>query len=225
MKKLLVIAPHPDDETLGVGGTIKRFSEMGWNVSVVTVAAHMPPLYSKEVFETTIRESKAAHQVLGVTESVYLDKPAVLLGDIPLHEFNALISEQVDRVSPDVLLVPFYDRHVDHRMIFDACMVAARPVNRGRNIKLVAAYETISETHWNAPHIEPGFVPNFCIDITNQIDAKLEAMRCFQSQLHEFPGARSIESLSALALFRGSQAGYGYAEAFHVIRMGAELFL
>jgi len=114
---------------------------------------------------------------------------------------------------------------VQGRLNATSVMVAARPVNRGRNMKLVAAYETISETHWNAPHIEPGFVPNFCIDITNQIDAKLEAMRCFQSQLHEFPGARSIESLSALALFRGSQAGYGYAEAFHVIRMGAELFL
>lgn len=225
MKKVLVIAPHPDDETLGVGGTIKRLSDASYSVAVLTVAAHMPPLYPKEVHETTIRESRAAHKILGVGESIYLDKPAVFLGDIPVSEFNRLILDQVAKLAPDILLVPYYDRHIDHRMIFDACMVAARPVGAGKNIKLVAAYETISETHWNAPHIEPNFTPNFCVDITGQIDDKLAAMECFSSQLHEFPGPRSVEALKALALFRGSQAGYGYAEAFHVIRMGAELFM
>ncbi len=225
MKKVLVIAPHPDDETLGVGGTIRRFVDTGYSVSVLTAAAHMPPLYAAEVHETTVRESRAAHRILGVGESIYLDNPAVMLGDIPLHEFNSMILDHVKRFAPDILLMPYYDRHIDHRNIFDACMVAARPVGVGKNIKLVAAYETISETHWNAPHIEPNFTPNFCIDISNQIAAKLEAMSCFESQLHEFPGPRSVEALKALALFRGSQAGYGYAEAFHVIRMGAELFL
>jgi N-acetylglucosamine malate deacetylase 1 len=225
MKNVLVIAPHPDDETLGAGGTIKRFAETDYRVTVLTVAAHMPPLYSEEVHQTTIRESRAAHKVLGVHESIYLDKPAVQLGDIPVTEFNGLIQEQMSRLAPDILFMPFYDRHVDHRMIFDACMVAARPVGAGKNIKLVAAYETISETHWNAPHIEPNFVPNFCVEISGQIESKLGAMECFKSQLHEFPGPRSVEALKALALFRGSQAGYAYAEAFHVIRMGAELFL
>lgn len=225
MKKVLVIAPHPDDETLGTGGTIKRFSDAGYNVTVITVAAHMPPLYSEEVHQTTVRESKAAQAILGVSESIFLDRPAVFLGHIPVHEFNGLIVDQVNSIEPEILLIPYYDRHIDHRQIFDACMVAARPVGAGKKISLVAAYETISETHWNAPHIEPNFTPNLCVDITGQIDAKLEAMACFKSQLHAFPGPRSVEALKSLALFRGSQAGYGYAEAFHVIRMGAELFL
>ena len=225
MKQVLVIAPHPDDETLGVGGTMRRMAESGWSVTVLTVAAHMPPLYSEEVHQTTVRESRAAHKLLGVSESIYLDRPAVFLGDIPISEFNGLILDQVNRIAPDILLMPYYDRHIDHRQIFDACMVVARPVGVGRNISLVAAYETISETHWNAPHVEPNFTPSFCVDISAQIDAKMEAMKCFESQLHPFPGPRSIEALRALALFRGSQAGYGYAEAFHVIRMGAELFM
>jgi len=225
LKKALVIAPHPDDETLGVGGSIKRLADSGYQVSVLTVAAHMPPLYTKEVHETTVRESRAAQNVLGVHEGIFLDNPAVMLGDIPLHEFNSMILNHVQRISPDVLFVPYYDRHIDHRMVFDACMVAARPVGPGKDIKLVAAFETISETHWNAPHIEPNFTPNFFVDITAQIDAKLEALSCFNSQLHEFPGPRSIEALKALALFRGSQAGCGYAEALHIIRMGAELFI
>jgi len=225
MKKALIIAPHPDDETLGVGGTIKRLSDSGIAVSVLTVAAHMPPLYSAKVHETTVREARAAQNILGVSEGIFLDNPAVLLGDIPVPEFNKMIGEHVDRIRPDILLMPYYDRHIDHRMVFDACMVAARPVGSGTNIKLVVAYETISETHWNAPHIEPNFTPNFFVDITGQIDAKIEAMSEFQSQLHPFPGPRSVEALRALALFRGSQAGYGYAEALHIIRMGAELFL
>lgn len=225
MKKALVIAPHPDDETLGCGGTIRHLADSDVTVHVVTVAAHMPPLYSKEIHEQTVRESKAAQEVLGVASQVFLDNPAVLLKDVPTAELNGTILDQVERIRPDILFIPFYDRHIDHRAVFDACMVAARPVGVGRSISLVAAYETISETHWNAPHIEPAFIPNFCVDITDQIDKKIEAMNCFKSQLHEFPGPRSIEALRALALFRGSQAGYGYAEAFQVIRMGAGLFL
>jgi LmbE family N-acetylglucosaminyl deacetylase len=225
MKKVLVIAPHPDDETLGAGGTIRKFADAGHEVSVLTVAAHMPPLYSAEVQETTTREARAAQKVLGVKNSIFLNKPAVYLNDIPTAEFNAVVVDQVAALTPDILLIPFYDRHIDHRLIFDACMVAARPVGPGKNVSLVAAYETISETHWNAPHIEPNFIPNFCVDITDQIDAKLIAMSCFASQLHEFPGPRSVEALKSLALFRGSQAGYAYAEAFYVIRMGAELFI
>jgi LmbE family N-acetylglucosaminyl deacetylase len=125
----------------------------------------------------------------------------------------------VDRVQPDVMLIPYYDRHVDHRLIFDAAMVASRPVGAGRSIKLVAAYETLSETHWNAPHLEPNFTPNWCIDITDFIDVKVGAMCCFESQIHPFPMPRSAEALRALALFRGSQAGFGYGEGFHLLRM------
>jgi N-acetylglucosamine malate deacetylase 1 len=225
MKKILVVAPHPDDETLGTGGTIRRFVDGGHNVTVLTVGAHMPPLYTDETHQTTTRESKAAQQILGVNRSVFLNKPAIYLSDIPVPEMNALILDHIAEVEPDILLVPYYDRHIDHRKIFEASMVAARPVGPGRKISLVAAYETISETHWNAPHIEPNFTPNLCIDITDQIDTKIDAMACFESQLHSFPGPRSVEALRALALFRGSQAGYGYAEGFQVIRMGVELFI
>ncbi|MGD9630437.1 MAG: PIG-L deacetylase family protein [Pyrinomonadaceae bacterium] len=225
MKTALIIAPHPDDETLGAGGTIRRLADAGYRVAVVTVAAHMPPLYTAEVHERTVAESKNAQAVLGVRDSVFLDRPAVCLGEIPTAEFNKLIQDQVDAFSPEVLLIPFPDRHIDHKLIFEACMVAARPIRGGRKMNLVAAYETISETHWNAPHIEPTFIPTLCVDISEVMGLKMEAIRCFESQLHAFPGPRSIEALRALALFRGSQAGYGYGEAFHVIRMGSGLFI
>ena len=218
--RLLVVAPHPDDEVLGTGGTVARFAANGGEATILTVAAHMPPLYSKDTHKQTIAEARKAHALLGVHESVFLDKPAVLLGQTPMHELNGLIVDVVKRVAPDVLLVPYYDRHVDHRVIFDACMVAARPIGFGARISVVAAYETLSETHWNAPYVEPNFTPSWVVDITEFVDTKIQAMRCYESQIHAFPAPRSAEALRALALFRGSQAGFGYGEAYHVIRMG-----
>ncbi len=225
LRRMLVVAPHPDDEVLAAGGTIARFARAGGEVTVLAVAAHMPPLYPKAVHETTIAEARRAHALLGVKQSIFFDNPAVFLSRIPTHELNASILKVVTEVGPDVLLMPYLDRHVDHRVVFDAAMVAARPVQAGARIKLVASYETLSETHWNAPHLEPNFVPNWCVDITDFIDLKLQAMSCYASQLQHFPQPRSLEALKALALFRGSQAAMGYAEAFHIIRMttGPEL--
>ena len=219
--RLLVVAPHPDDEVLGVGGTMARFARAGGEVTVLTVAAHMPPLYSEADHQRTLREARQAHDLIGVHESAFLNNPAVFLGNIPVSEFNKSIGDVIDRVVPDVLLLPYYDRHIDHRLIFDAVMVASRPVKTGKEIKVVAAYETLSETHWNAPHLEPNFTPNWCVDITDTIDTKLQAMACYESQVHPFPAPRSIEALRALALFRGSQFGFGYGEGFHIIRMTA----
>lgn len=222
-KRILVIAPHPDDETLGVGGCLAKCAAAGGQTAILTVAAHKPPLYSEERHATTIAEARQAHARLGVGHSVFLDFPAVTMEELPTPEFNRAIQGRVEEFHPDLLLIPYPDRHLDHRRIFDAAMVAARPINTGRGIRLLAAYETLSETHWNAPHIEPSFTPNWVEDITGTIDVKLEAMRCYQSQLHAFPGPRSMEAVRALALFRGSQAGFAYGEGFHVIRMTSYL--
>lgn len=219
--RMLVIAPHPDDEILGVGGTMARFSRAGGKLTILTVAAHMPPLFTDAVHRQTVAEGQRAHALVGAHKSIWLDKPAVFLNDIPVSAFNKLILDAVNDVKPHILLIPYYDRHIDHRIIFDAAMVASRPVGNGKGIQIVAAYETLSETHWNAPHLEPNFTPNWVVDITDTIDLKLQAMSCYESQVHPFPEPRSIEALRALALFRGSQAGFAYGEAFHIIRMTA----
>jgi N-acetylglucosamine malate deacetylase 1 len=217
--RVLVIAPHPDDEVLGAGGTIARAVKLKSEICVLTVAAHKPPLYSEEAHQTTLREAAAAHKVLGVQQSIFLDLPAVQLGQFEMADFNRRILNVVVDFQPATVLIPYPDRHVDHRVIFESAMVATRPVRDGRRIKLLAAYETLSETHWNAPHIEPNFTPNMCVDITETIEAKMAALKCYASQIYEYPGPRSLEAASALALFRGSQAGVGHGEAFQVIRL------
>jgi LmbE family N-acetylglucosaminyl deacetylase len=218
-KHLLVIAPHPDDEILGVGGTMAKLVKAGVGVTVLTVAGHRPPLYTEDAYQRTVREAKEAHQIIGVGRSLFLDLPATTLGAMKTHELNGLIARAVQEVRPTMVLLPYPDRHVDHRIVFDSALVATRPVNKGTEIEIVAAYETLSETHWNAPHIEPNFTPNWVCDITDTIDCKLKALSCFASQIPPFPGARSVEALRALAIFRGTQAGFGFGEGFHLIRM------
>ncbi|WP_114993554.1 PIG-L deacetylase family protein [Synechococcus sp. UW179A] len=219
VKSVLIVAPHPDDEVLGCGGAISYFSQKNYEITVLTVAAHMPPLYSKEVHEITVSEAQKAHQLLGVENSIFLDFPAVMLSQIDIASFNKSICDVVVKVDPQILFIPFYDRHIDHRLIFDSCLVASRPIRPNANLQLLACYETISESFWNAPGIEPQFTPNWFLDITAHIDSKCNAMLCYQSQVSLYPGPRSVEALRSLALFRGSQHGFAYAEAFHIIRM------
>ena len=218
-KRVMVIAPHPDDETLGVGGTIAKYSAQCAEVFVLIVSGHLPPLYSREDYNKTVFEAKSAFELLDVAQSEFLEIPATMIDDQPRHEVNEEISRVVNDFDPNIVFCPYPDRHVDHRLVFDSVMVATRPVGVGRNIEIVATYETLSETHWNAPHIEPNFTPNWVVDISNHIEKKLDALRCYKSQISDFPGPRSIEAVEALAKFRGTQAGFGYGEGFHIVRM------
>ena len=218
-KRIVVVAPHPDDETLGAGGTIAKYAEQGDEVFVLMVSGHLPPLYTRDAYETTVKEARKAFQILGVASSQFLEIPATMIGQEPVHVLNQRIAEVIQRRAPQIVLCPFPDRHIDHRLVFESVMVATRPVGAGRGIEMLAAYETLSETHWNAAHIEPAFVPNWVVDISAQMPRKLEALSCYASQIPAFPGARSVEAVDALARFRGTQAGFGFGEAFQIIRL------
>jgi LmbE family N-acetylglucosaminyl deacetylase len=158
-KRILVVAPHPDDETLGAGGTMAQYASQGHEVFVLMVSGHLPPLYTREQYDTTVREAGRAFEILGVSRSRFLEIPATRIGDQPISVLNGHIRTAIEEFGPHIVLGPFPDRHIDHRLIFDSVMVAARPVGAGRAIEMLAAYETLSETHWNAPSIEPAFAP------------------------------------------------------------------
>lgn len=218
-KRILVVAPHPDDETLGAGGTIAKFVERGHDVAVLVVSGHLPPVYTRGDYDITVAEASKAFSILGVADSRFLEIPATMVGEQPVGVLNAKITEMVRDKEPHIVLCPFPDRHIDHRVVFESVMVATRPVAVGRCVELLAAYETLSETHWNAPHMEPNFVPNWIVDITAQIDRKTDALACYGSQIAPFPGSRSVDAAKALAMFRGTQAGFSFGEGFQIIRM------
>lgn len=218
-KNILVIAPHPDDESLALGGVIHKFAQAGDKVTVLTVAGHLPPLYTEQAYMKTIGEAEVAHNLLGVDRSIFLDLPATTLNLMPTHELNNKIYQVIESIEPEWVFIPYPDRHVDHRVIFESAMVCTRPVRVGKKIQCVAAYETLSETHWNASHIEPNFTPNWVVDITDHIDEKLKAVAAYESQIPAFPGPRCLEAIKSLAIFRGTQAGFAFGEALQVIRM------
>ena len=217
LKHMVVIAPHPDDETLGAGGTIARFAAVGVEVSVLIVSGHLPPLYPPAAFETTRREAQEAVAIMGAARVEFLEIPATYVHQKPVAEVNGAIARFVRDANAEWVLLPFPDRHIDHRTIFDASVVACRPVHPSAP-RTVLAYETLSETHWNVGGIEPAFIPDFYVDISDHIETKVAALKAYASQVHETP-SRSIDACRALAKFRGSQNGCEFAEAFKVVRI------
>ncbi len=111
-KKLVVVAPHPDDETLGCGGTIARFAGVGTEVSVLVVSGHLPPLYDRDVFEISRKEAEAAFEIMGVTNSEFLAIPATLVRDTPVAKLNGQIGGFIRSAAPEMVLIPFPDRHI-----------------------------------------------------------------------------------------------------------------
>lgn len=216
--KVLVIAPHPDDEILGVGGTIAKRTAAGDEVFVCIATKGCEPLFRKEFIEQGRDEAKRADSFLGVKETIFLDFPAVMLETVPRYELNGKIGEVIRRIQPDEVYIPHRgDMQLDHQMVVDAAMVALRPKYE-HVVKRVYAYETLSETGWNIPNTANEFIPTVYEDISDTLGQKLEAMEIFKSQLSEFPNARSIGAIDALAKYRGATVNVCAAEAFQLIR-------
>ncbi len=216
--KVLVIAPHPDDEVLGCGGTMARLTDAGHEVHVAVVTKGYEPAFPQSLVAQVREELAQSHKLLGVTKCHFLDLPAAALDTIPGSQINAAVGKVVEEVRPDTLFIPFVgDIHKDHQLIFVAALVAARP--RSRSIpNRIYAYETLSETNWAAPGITETFIPNVFFDVTHTLERKLEAFACFKSQVKSSPDERSFKTIEALATLRGSTAFLDAAEAFMLIR-------
>lgn len=216
--RTLVIAPHPDDEVLGAGGTIVRLSDLGLEVFVAVVTSARPPRFSPEALPTVRTEAAKAHAHLGVRETFWLDQPAAQLSETPHHELNGVIGDIVRTLDPATLLVPFLgDIHLDHQLVFQSSLVAARP-HQAAFPSSVLAYETLSETNWNAPYLTPAFAPNVYVGIEDGLQRKIEAMEMFKSQVRAAPHERSVNAIRALATFRGATVHRPAAEAYVMVR-------
>lgn len=216
---VLVIAPHPDDEVLGVGGTMARLSDAGAEVHVAIVTTGRAPRFPAEQVARVRAEAKAAHHALGVTATHYLDCPAAELGEYAHTDLNRAISGIVGQVDPRTIFAPHPgDIHLDHQLSFLSALVASRPHQHHYPTRIFA-YETLSETNWNAPYLTPGFLPNLFIDISDTLQRKLDAFALFESQQKAAPHERSVAALTALATLRGATVHRSAAEAFVTIRI------
>lgn len=218
MEKILVIAPHPDDEILGCGGTmIKNIAESN-EVYVCIVTKGCPPLYKPERTAINQQDARNCHQHIGVKKTFFLDFPAAMLEKCERYELNGRILDVIKEIQPDEVYIPHWgDMQKDHQIVAEAAMVALRPKYHPQ-VKKVYGYETMSETAWNAPNVQNDFVPNVYVDITDFLEDKKKALAFFSLQVSAFPDARSEEAIEALAKYRGALMDMKAAEAFMLIR-------
>ena len=218
--KILVIAPHPDDELLGSGGTLlRRKSEgaiLGW---VIMTKISEDTGWSKNSVQERENEIEQVRKGLGVQpEHLFqLGFPTTKLDTFPMGELIAKVSEVFQSFQPEEVLVPHRgDVHSDHRITFEA-IAACTKWFRYPSVKRVLAYETLSETEFS---LDPSqtFHPNVFVDISDYIEQKLELLRIYGSELREAPFPRSEKAVGALAQFRGCNSGFEYAEGFELLR-------
>ena len=212
--RIVVIAPHNDDEIIGVGGTMAKYVKQGHEVIVCEVTAGD---LNNEMVQLQKREAIASHELMGV-KTHFMDLPVVGLKEMKTTEINGAFQKTMLELAPDIVFIPHKgDMHIDHRATIEAAMVALRPVTFP-GLKAIYAYETLSETDWNTPSVDNAFIPTMFVDITDEIDIKLKAMECHKTQLIDYPHPRSLEAMRALAMHRGCTVCREYAEAFMVIR-------
>lgn len=217
--QILIIAPHPDDDVLGCGGIIKKYTDAGHQVYVLVITRGTPKFYSEEKIKNVRDEALKAHSILGVAETIFLDFHAPYLDIVSKADISFEISRIIELFKIDSLYLPhFGDIHHDHKAVFHAGLVAARPT-KGQTVKRIYSYETLSETEWAVPSGFEMFTPTCFINISDAFSFKLEAIKCFRSQLRNFPNSRSLKSIEALANLRGSTVGFHHAEAFMTIRI------
>jgi len=213
--RILVIAPHPDDEVLGCGGTIAKCVGRGDTVFLCVITKVYPPDWSEKYIKNKKIEINKATRILGIKHIYFLDFLSVMLDTLPQKDINNALQKIVSEINPDIVFIPWKgDLNRDHRIVFESALVATRPLNTG--IKKILAYETLSETEWGRS-LE-AFQPNIYEDITPYISIKLDAIQSYESELKEYPHPRSIEAIDILAKKRGSEVSLKYAEAFMLIR-------
>lgn len=222
-RRVLIIAPHADDETLGMGATIAKKMHMGEAVTVAIMTGHgtgVHPLGSKAIWDTVRAEAKNAAVHLGHPCLEFFELPAVTMSEYPIHKINRVVADVINSIEPHEIYLPFYhDLHLDHRLLCNAGLVAARAyLPTSSNIDLVAMYEVPTETHLMPPAINIPFTPNHYQNVSGFVAHKLAAWDSYKSQQQEGFTPRSPMALKALAMLRGSEIGVEAAEGFVTIR-------
>jgi len=216
---VLCIAPHPDDETLGCGGTLLRHVAEGAEVHWLIVTSMDPARgFTPERIARRDREIEEVALAYGFTAVHRTHLPTTRLDTLPKSDLVTAISQVVQKVLPRTMYVPYRnDAHSDHAAVFDAAVACTKSF-RYPSIRKVLAYETLSETEFGMRTDDPGFRPNVFVDTSAWIDRKIGIMERYAGEMAPFPFPRSRECLQAQATLRGSQAGVSAAEAFMLLK-------
>jgi LmbE family N-acetylglucosaminyl deacetylase len=218
--KTLVVAAHPDDETLGCGGLIAKLREQGEQVRIIFIAEGSSCRYetltkqAKDEIDFRTQCAVKAMNILGVSSHRFYNLPCGRLENEPLIDIAKIIEKEILDYEPMTILTHCQnDVHNDHKIIYRAVVQATRPV--GKIVKNLLSFEILSSTEWS---YKEAFKPNMFVDITLIFDTKINAMHCYSTEQPKPPHPRSDQVIKSLAILRGSQSGVEYAEGFEIIR-------
>lgn len=226
--RVLVIAAHPDDEVLGAGGVMAKFSELGKEVHLVHVASGKGGRFFEGENSDLISaqqkvlasEITSACEVLGVSSYVGLSFPDNRLDTVSRMDVSLKLKELGQAIKPDLVLSHHYgDYNWDHSLVLDSTMMAFRSCYGEHSPKAILSYEVLSSTERSFQAPQTMFSPSIYIDISKQVKKKIKALECYKSELHSFPHTRSSKGVEILSQHRGMEVGIDYAEAFQLIRL------
>ncbi len=215
--KVLVISPHPDDETLGAGGTILKHIDKGSEVYWCYFTLYFPNS-SEEYKKERKKMVEDITHTYSFKDKFFLGFSSGELDKVGIRVLIEKLSDIIQRVKPQIIYSTGYtDVNSDHDYVYRTLMIAAKP-SYAPFVKRVLLYEVPSSTNWSFPEINKAFLPNVFVDVSDYINRKIEIMRLFKKELKKYPHSRSEETIRALAKYRGSSVNLEYAEAFMLVR-------
>ncbi len=219
VNKVLVVAVHPDDETLGCGGTLLKHKANGDEIHwlIATDIAELEGI-DKSVVDERNTEIKEVEKLYSFNSVYKLGLSTTKVDEYHISELITKISSVVNEIKPNIIYLPFKgDVHSDHKYIFDAAYSCTKSF-RYPFVKKIYMMETLSETEFSLSTKEDSFVPNVFVDISEYMDRKIEAMKIYESEMGDHPFPRSERNLRALATYRGATSRCNYAESFMLLK-------
>ncbi len=219
MKKILAVAVHPDDETLGCGGALLKHKNNGDDIYwLIITSIDVENGWEKDKVESRQKEIDSVSKMYGFCVTHSLNFPTTRLDTIPMKDLISEISKIIQKVEPDIIYVPNRsDIHTDHQVAFKAIMSCTK-VFRNSFIRKILMYECLSETEFSPSLQTDVFIPNVFVDITGFLEEKIKIMKMYRGEMGAFPFPRSEENIRALAMYRGATAGVEAAEAFVLLK-------
>lgn len=224
MKRILVIAAHPDDEVLGMGGTIAKYATQGSEIALLIVTDGSTSQYKdnpnlKDIIIEKKLETQNCADLLGIKKIYYGNLPDMKLDTVPHVEVNEVIGKVILDFSPTAVFTHFSgDVNKDHQCVYKSTLVACRPTPE-QCVEKLFLYSVPSSTEWNLQASHTTFFPNWYENIEGDFaDIKYKAMNCYKEELREYPHPRSIEYLQNADKAEGNRVGMKIAESFMLVR-------
>lgn len=223
MERVLIVVAHPDDEVLGMGGTIAKLTIKGIEVHLLIVTDGSSSQYKdsanlKQIILDKKNETNNAAEALGIKSVIYGGLPDMRLDAIPHTDINNVIEKAVDSIRPDTVFTHFWgDVNKDHQAVYESTLIAVRP-QAGQIVKELYCYSVPSSTEWNPCKADSMFMPNVYVEIEDYKEQKYEAMVAYATELRNYPHPRSVQHLRELDIAVGLQVGLKATESFVCLR-------